>query len=155
MIETLALAAVLYTAPPIKVTEYTRPEVAVAMSRDARDMVGYEESLYTGDWYQPSAEPIRKCIMHRESRYHYRTANPVSSARGAYQFLDNSWRQPLVWMMLDESRKNRDGLVDEIKALAAKPINQWNRYYQDRAFWTAWRFGDGAKHWYHPGIRCF
>lgn len=152
MIEAL-LSLTLLIAPVEKVA--ARPEVSVATSVAAKDMSGYEKSLYTGHWYQKSAEPTRKCIMQRESHFHYHTANPVSSARGAYQFLDNSWRQPLVWMMLEESRENRDGLVDEIKALRNKPINHWNRYYQDRAFWTAWRFGEGAKHWYHPSIRCF
>lgn len=152
MLDTL-LSLVLVIAPIEKPA--ARPEVVVSTSAAAQDMSGYEKSLYTGDWYQKSAEPIRKCIMHRESRYHYTTANPVSSARGAYQFLDNNWRMPLIYMMVAESKENRDGLVDEIRALESKPINQWNRYYQDRAFWTAWRFGEGAKHWYHPSIRCF
>ena len=32
----------------------------------------------------------------------------------------------------------------------------WNRYWQDRAFWTIWRKGKGSFHWRHtiPGTRC-
>jgi hypothetical protein len=50
-------------------------------------------------------------------------------------------------MMIKESKATRDGLIDEIKALRNKPINQWNRYYQDRAFFTVWDNGRGADHW--------
>jgi len=125
-----------------------------ANSVQAGDMKGYEQSLYQGKWYDPSDEWNRKCIMKRESHYNYRAANPTSSARGAYQFLDNNWRDGLVWMMLAESKETKDGLRKDIKALRDKPIHRWNRYYQDRAFWTAWRFGEGKNHWYWPGSSC-
>lgn len=111
---------------------------------------GYAPSLYEGKWYDEKWEDERKCIMRRESRYNYRATNSSSSAAGAYQFLDSQWRDGLVWMMLDEG-----GNRSEIKSLRNKPINKWSRYYQDRAFFTAWRHGKGAKHWYHDGIRCF
>jgi hypothetical protein len=111
---------------------------------------GYAPSLYEGKWYDEKWEDERKCIMRRESRYNYRATNSSSSAAGAYQFLDSQWRDGLVWMMLNEG-----GNKPEIKSLRNKPINKWSRYYQDRAFFTAWRHGKGAKHWYHDGIRCF
>ena len=111
---------------------------------------GYAPSLYEGKWYHEKWEDERKCIMRRESHYNYRATNSSSSAAGAYQFLDSQWRDGLVWMMLDEG-----GNMKEIKSLRNKPINKWSRYYQDRAFFTAWRHGKGAKHWYHDGIRCF
>ena len=111
---------------------------------------GYAPSLYEGKWYDKKWEDERKCIMRRESRYNYRATNSSSSAAGAYQFLDSQWRDGLVWMMLDEG-----GNKSQIKSLRNKPINKWSRYYKDRAFFTAWRHGKGAKHWYHDGIRCF
>ena len=93
--------------------------------------------------------------MKRESRFSYRAANKSSSARGAYQFLDSQWRDGLVWMMLKESKKTKDGLSAEIKTLFDKPIHKWSRYYQDRAFYTAWQNGSGKKHWYYPGHNCY
>jgi muramidase (phage lysozyme) len=107
------------------------------------DHSGYEESLYQGKWYVAAHEPIRKCIMWRESRHNYRAANPTSSARGAYQFLDRAWRDSLVWMLRPE-HKNR---VPELQELRNKPINKWSRYWQDAAFWVAWRKGEGKQHW--------
>lgn len=115
----------------------------------AQPRSGYAASEYRGRWYSEKWESIRKCIMHRESRSNYRAANSTSSARGAYQFLDSQWRMGLVWMLLEEG-----GNRSEIKALRHQPIHHWNRYYQDRAFFTAWQNGDGAKHWYLRGSKC-
>ncbi len=131
------------------------PEYRAAKSKDAKDMKGFEPSLYRGKWYTPKAKAERKCIMDRESRFSYRAANRTSSARGAYQFLDKSWREGLVHMFIKESKKTNDGLIKEAKKLRSKPIHKWNRYWQDRAFYTAWRFGEGRKHWYHGYLRCF
>ena len=141
------------SAPTATVKVVSR-EYRVARSNAAQDMKGYEPSLYRGEWYDRRFEDSRKCIMQRESHFNYRAANRSSSARGAYQFLDNSWRDSLVYMMIKESKKNNDGLVKEAKKLFNKPINEWSRYWQDRAFYTALQHGRGAKHWYHPGIRC-
>jgi muramidase (phage lysozyme) len=134
---------------------YISQEHKSARSADADDMKGYEPSLYRGKWYDSKWENSRKCIMQRESRFSYRAANKSSSARGAYQFLDSQWRDGLVWMMLKESKKTKDGLSAEIKTLFDKPIHKWSRYYQDRAFYTAWQHGNGKKHWYYPGHNCY
>ena len=124
--------------------------IAVSPVQISNQAIGYAESSYQGDWYSPQWEDERKCIMYHESRYNYKAANKTSSARGAYQFLDLQWRDGLVWMMLDEG-----GDVKEIKSLRDIPINEWNRYYQDRAFFTAWRHGEGKKHWSLQAQRCF
>jgi hypothetical protein len=120
-----------------------------------KEKIGFMPSLYRGEWYSNRWERVRECIMYRESRHNYRAANKTSSARGAYQFLDNSWRTPLTYMMIAESKKTKDGLRQEIKSLREKPIHEWSRYYQDRAFFTAWRHGEGKKHWFLQGSRCF
>lgn len=133
---------------------YISQEQRAATSNLADDMKGFEPSLYRGEWYDKKWEGIRKCIMFRESRFYYRAANKSSSARGAYQFLDSQWRDGLVWMMLKESSKTKDGLYKDIKKLFNSPIHSWSRYYQDRAFFTAWRHGEGAKHWSGQGYIC-
>jgi hypothetical protein len=134
---------------------YISQEHRAARSNLAVDMKGFKPSLYRGKWYDKKWESSRKCIMQRESRFSYHAANKSSSARGAYQFLDSQWRDGLVWMMLKESKKHNDGLSGEIKNLFDKPIDKWSRYYQDRAFYTAWQNGNGKNHWYYPGHRCY
>ena len=124
--------------------------IAVSPVQVSNQAIGYAESSYQGKWYSPQWEDERKCIMYHESRYNYKAANSTSSARGAYQFLDLQWRDGLVWMMLDEG-----GNKKEIRSLRDIPINEWNRYYQDRAFFTAWRHGEGKKHWSLQAQRCY
>lgn len=118
-----------------------------ANSPAASDMKGIEKSLYRGEHYKPKRwEEFRLCVIRRESRGDYRAANRTSSARGAYQFLDRSWRDSLVWMLLPEHR--RHGLAKEVKALRDKPIHRWNRYWQDAAFWTVIEAKPGNwRHW--------
>jgi hypothetical protein len=147
MLSSIVLVAALTLAP-------MNSEQAKAYSPDARDMKGFEPSLYQGKWFDPGLRKIRKCIMFRESRFDYTARNSTSSAAGAYQFLDKQWRNSLVWMMLKESNETNDGLQDTVKLLRKKNISTWSRYWQDRAFYTAWRHGEGKAHWYHSGIKC-
>ena len=114
----------------------------------------FEPSHYRGKWFDPKWASERKCIMWRESRFNYRARSDVSSAAGAYQFLDNFWRDSLVFMMLKESNETNDGLQDEARKLRDKNISKWSRYWQDRAFYTAWMHGEGSKHWYYNGFKC-
>ena len=146
---TIVMQPVPHTAPAMSV------EHRAAVHPNAKDMNGWERSMYRGIWFDPQAWNERKCIMQRESHFNYRAKNKTSSASGAYQFLDRQWRDGLVWMMLAESKQTHDGLNKQIKALRNKPITKWSRYFQDRAFYTAWRFGKGRHHWFHPGIRCY
>jgi hypothetical protein len=136
MIAEILICAAMITAP-----------ACVANSPESQDWKGYEPSLYTGPHYDKKWAGVRKCIQYRESRYNYRARSSISTASGVYQFLDSQWRISLTYMMIKESKATRDGLIDEIKALRNKPINQWNRYYQDRAFFTVWDNGRGADHW--------
>lgn len=147
MLCNLTLTAVLLFAP-------VSSEYASAHSVESNDMKGFETSLYQGKWFKPSLRDVRKCIMHRESRFKYAAKNNRSSARGAYQFLDSKWRDSLVWMMLEESKETKDGLASDIRDLRDQPIHKWSRYFQDRAFYTVWRFGEGSNHWYYHGSKC-
>ena len=145
------------TAKPTAVPMHR--EMRRAVSKDAKDWKGYEKSLYSGKYYHKDQEHFRECVMYRESRHNYRAANKTSSARGAYQFLDNSWRDGLVHMMVKESKKTDDGLNKRIKRLFDKPIEKWDRYMQDRAFFTAMNINgkwSGKHHWRFsvPGSGC-
>ena len=143
----------------VPATKPMHREMRSATSKDAQDRKGYEKSLYRGKYYHADQERFRHCVMSRESHFSYRAANKSSSARGAYQFLDNNWRDGLVHMMLKESKKSGDGLAPQIKRLFKKPIHHWNRYWQDRAFFSALNYNgkwSGKKHWNPtvPGTGC-
>lgn len=134
-------------------------EASRALSPKADDLHGYEKSLYRGKYYRSDQESFRRCVMDRESNHTYTAANSSSSARGAYQFLDNAWRDGLVYMMIKETKKTDDGLGSQIRDLRHKPIHKWDRYFQDRAFFTAMNIRgpwSGKHHWNAtvPGTSC-
>ena len=145
------------TAAPLTVAPVMSVEAKRSIQPAAKDLEGWMPSLYRGLYWDSKWADIRRCIMKRESNYRYKAANKTSSARGAYQFLDNNWRNGLVWMMIAESKKTGDGLIGEAKKLRKKPIHKWSRYWQDRAFYTALNHGKGLHHWRHqvPGTGCF
>ena len=145
------------TAAPLTVAPVMSVEAKRSIHPAAKDMEGWMPSLYRGIYWDPKWKNIRACIMKRESNFRYKAANKTSSARGAYQFLDNNWRDGLVWMMIAESKKTGDGLIGEAKKLRKKPIHRWSRYWQDRAFYTALNHGKGLHHWRHqvPGTGCY
>jgi hypothetical protein len=145
------------TSAPLTVAPVMSVEARRSISPAAKDLEGWAPSLYRGIYWDEKWKDIRACIMKRESNFQYKAANKTSSARGAYQFLDNNWRNGLVWMMIAESKKTGDGLISEAKKLRKKPIHKWSRYWQDRAFYTALRHGRGLHHWKAtiPGTGCF
>ena len=141
MLESLALAVALHM--PM--------DGMSKMERLAQSTQGFATSLYQGKWFKKRWEDERKCIMKRESRFNYRAANKSSSARGAYQFLDSQWRESLTHMLMPEHKDQKA----EVRALRDKPIHKWSRYWQDAAFYTAWRHGDGKHHWNYSGGNCW
>lgn len=155
MLTALVLSAAVFVSPVSAPAIHV--EARAASSAIAQDRMGIAPSIYRGLWYTPKLEQARRCILKRESHGNYRARNRevISTASGAYQFLDRQWRTSLVWMFLEESKRTHDTLTDEAKALRSKPISQWSRYWQDRAFYTAARKGAGLHHWFHPGIRCY
>lgn len=123
-------------------------ELAHALGSEASlDIRGLAPSLYRGKWFRPGKEDVRKCIADRESNGNYKAVSAGGIYRGAYQF---SRRLAIgaTWMMQAEVRKEfGDAAVDIVKSLRDRPMQQWNRYWQDRAFWTIWREGRGKHHW--------
>lgn len=112
----------------------------------AADLHGAMGSLYRGRWYSYSAEKNRLCIARRESHSNYRSG-AGSYYQGAYQF-SRSLGRGAAWMMLPEVRKEMGAAGERIvTALRSKPVASWNRYWQDRAFFTIWRNGSGRSHW--------
>ena len=139
-------------APKAKKEKKQHREYQAAFSKKAKDLVGYEKSLYQGKYYYPDQEGWRKCVMWRESNYRY---NLIGAGynwpyHGAYQFHNVNWKNGLTYMMAGESKKTKDGLRGEARKLRFKDIHQWNRYWQDRALFTALNYNgkySGAHHW--------
>lgn len=121
-------------------------EAALARgSRQAADLMGFLPSLYQGKWFVSGREDVRRCIMLRESHANYRATN--GTYHGAYQ-MSAALAVGATWMMQKEVRKEMgDEGVKIVEALRRTTPNNWNRYWQDRAFWTIWRDGAGAGHW--------
>jgi len=112
---------------------------------DPTNTQGWQASAYTGEWYAQKWAPIRKCISKRESHHNYKARNPNITAMGANQVLDSQWRISLTHMMKHEAKSMSERQA--IKSLRKYPIAKWSRYWQDRAFYTAWRHGAGKHHW--------
>ena len=51
----------------------------------SKDTRGHMRSLYQGKWYMPKKEAVRKCIIDRESNFHYKAVSRGGIYRGAYQ----------------------------------------------------------------------
>lgn len=120
----------------------------------ARDTKGSMLSLYRGKWFVKKADDRRRCILKRESRADYKAVSVGGQYRGAYQM-----SRPLVrgaaWMMMKEVRAEMGPKgVAILKELFTTKTHLWNRYWQDRAFWTIWAKGDGRRHWRSDVYNC-
>lgn len=120
----------------------------------ARDTKGLMLSLYRGKWFVKKADDRRRCILKRESRADYKAVSVGGKYRGGYQM-----SRPLMrgagWMMMKEVRKEMgpEG-VAILKDLFTTKSHLWNRYWQDRAFWTIWAKGEGRSHWRSNVYNC-
>jgi hypothetical protein len=122
----VSTAAVVTSAPASAPTGERNTKVS-------RSMTGIRSSAYIGKYYSSRHESTRKCIVRKESHGNYRIASRNGTYKGAYQFNSHLARQTAKKM----------GRPD----LANKPINQWSRFEQDKAFWTVWNHGKGRGHW--------
>jgi hypothetical protein len=142
------------------------PRVPVLLRKQGHaEMRGYAPSVYRGKYYRAAQEGYRECVMWRESRHRYGLRNQSgSSAAGAYQFLDNSWRKrsgSLPWMMHAENKQvyGKEQAKKILRTLQTSPIERWGRAWQDQAFFTALNYNgtwSGKKHWNAtvPGTGC-
>ena len=116
-------------------------------SEQSQDMKGFRPSLYQGKWFMPNREDIRRCIMNREADHDYRAVSAGGLYRGAYQMSRALAIGATHMMMAEVRREMGEPGVEMVKRLRDLPTQQWNRYWQDRAFWTIWRDGRGKHHW--------
>lgn len=123
-------------------------ELAHALgSEQSLDSRGLATSLYQGRWFMPGKEDVRKCIIDRESNGDYKAVSAGGLYRGAYQFSRGLAIGATYMMEKEVGKEFGDSAVEIVQRLRQMPIQQWNRYWQDRAFWTIWRKGKGSGHW--------
>ncbi len=122
--------------------------------RQAADLVGWMPSLYQGKWYMPAKEAIRRCIQDRESNFNYRAVG-AGTYFGAYQMNRNLAVGATYKMQKEVAKELGAEGVAIVKALRKTAPHTWNRYWQDRAFWTIWGKGTGAHHWRGGSHSCF
>ena len=95
-------------------------------------------------------QPFAKCVVNRESRGNLRAQNPVSSAQGKYQFLDNVWRIGAGWnvyaRLRDAGMPRREARAI-LRELHAQPIKRWAEPFQDAAFAYVILIPRGWRHW--------
>lgn len=123
-------------------------------SAESLNRSGFARSLYRGKWYMPNRENVRRCIIDRESNFNYRAVSRGGLYRGAYQ-MNRRLAIGATHMMLPEVRRELGAPgVQALRQLRRIPTQQWNRYWQDRAFWTIWRNGKGKSHWRGGAWKC-
>jgi hypothetical protein len=141
---------------PLK--DHERLLLFVSASREANDVTGIENSLYKGKFFRPGQESLRKCILNRESAGNYKADSGTGKYRGAYQFNPDLTRGVSYMLVGEHKQLLGSGTAKDILAgLRAEPINEWNRYWQDAAFYTVanWRStGSGLKHWDSTRFGC-
>jgi hypothetical protein len=112
---------------------------------EARDMVGYRLSTYTGKYYDKRFEQYRLCVVQRESGGRYGESS--GGHIGAYQFSYSLAGQALRALRAEiEDLYGNPGLA-ALDRLSGKPMYTWNRFWQDAAFWTIFAGGRGWSHW--------
>ncbi len=126
--------------------KFANTSIAGLFTAQAKDLFGFMPSLYTGKWYMANKEGVRRCIILRESHANYRSTSSIY--HGAYQ-MTAALGDGAAWMMQKEVRNELGDSVGIhlMRKLRRTPVEKWNRYWQDRAFWTIWRHGHGAHHW--------
>ena len=95
MIRTTRTVAVLFAVTiPLLFTACTDEQVAQFQALDAASQAAVIAALQT-----PAEPPAHTppggflaCVRRHESGGNYQAENPVSTASGAYQFLDSTWR---------------------------------------------------------------
>jgi len=141
-------------APAPVIDEATQRALEVGYAKGetkATDMHGVLDSLYKGKWFNAKDEDRRRCIVKRETGGNYESVSSGGDYRGAYQ-MNRGLAVGATWMMQNEVRKELgEEAAALVPALRNMPTQAWNRYWQDRAFWTIWRDGSGSGHWRGSG----
>lgn len=155
----LLITGVTATAASAGVTNERYPRVPVApddpadegllpwTTKAANDMRGYRASTYSGKYYDKRFEQYRLCVVQREGGGSYTTV--YRGFQGAYQFgtAYNSPSRVAARLRAELVGSYGQAAERELNKLASTPLYQWNRFWQDAAFWTTFNRGAGWRQW--------
>lgn len=151
MIENLLMTAVLMAG-----ASTSDDDRALALNRPSRSAPRIAGVVQRAAAIPPSIRPWAACVLKRESggsldriQSGVGARNSASSASGRWQFLDNSWRRGLSFMVRD--RLVQFGMpkaqAREVRQyLGARHISTWHGYWQDIGFLEVVERG-GRHHW--------
>lgn len=151
MIENLLMTAVLMTTG-----SPSNDDRALSLNRPSRSAPRTVTVVQKAAEIPKSLRPWAACVIERESggdidriQSGVGARNPSSSAQGRFQFLDNSWRRGLSFMVRD--RLVRFGMpkdqAREVRVyLGSRPIYTWHGYWQQIGFLEVVHRG-GKYHW--------
>lgn len=140
--------------PTTSKTAHGRNEREVALNRPSRG--GHSRVVTQAARVPAGIRDWAECVVRRESggtldriQSGVGARNPSSSASGKFQFLDNSWRRGLSFMVRD--RLVRFGMprseANKVRRyLGARPISEWHGYWQTIGFLEVVHRG-GRHHW--------
>lgn len=140
MLEALALATALHTNTPQPTPTEVRNASATVDLRQP-DEGAYSKLIVDAAHMPKKHRAFAKCVLRHETGavLHNKDSredakNPISSASGRWQFLDNSWRHGGSHMVRERLR-DFDVPKKEAKRirkhLAATPIRKWDGWFQD------------------------
>lgn len=116
------------------------------LTNAAQDIKGYRASAYEGDYYDKRFEQYRLCVVQRESGGNYDEA--TGAFVGAYQMGSYNSPSRVVGKLRTEMEADYgSAATKELNRLARQPLHQWNRFWQDAAFWTIFNGGAGWRQW--------
>jgi hypothetical protein len=111
---------------PVKVPKVVKTKKVIKKKPVVRKKTTTKKTKYVSSRSHNAPGGIAACIRKYESGGNYRAQNPTSTASGAYQFINSTWRAIT-------------GRHDRAKD--APPS------VQDAAFYKLWDHGRGAHHW--------
>lgn len=123
------ISAVIATALLVPVMAPAQVPASVSVYRDS----GHHVWDTTPKWIRE----LGACIRQHESHHNYRAKNPVSTAAGAYQFINATWRGNAKWV---------DG-AEQYRTAGSAPA-----HVQDKVFIHSIRQG-GIDNWRGTGCK--
>ena len=150
MIAALALTLSLTLSPAVSTHQWLDYENPIDTEYTLLDT---PISFYQGRMYVEEDNDLRYCIRQRESRHAYSADTGTGKYKGAYQ-MSRAFKNGMAWQIQKELRQTGTPRKQAIKigeALRSAPVNKWNPFYQDMAWWLGWDEGQGSSHWEQTG----